>query len=90
MQEDMIHKIKVIRKYHELVSKRSFKWIMAIIMLVVYYAFILTIAFDKRVYGPTPVVWFRHHDRHSDWHRGDYLRLYPDGYLRLPGQCRLR
>jgi len=48
MQEDMIHKIKSNPKYHELVSKRnSFKWIMAIIMLVVYYAFILTIAFDK-------------------------------------------
>ncbi len=48
MQEDMIHKIKSNPKYHELVSKRSkFAWIMAIIMLVVYYAFILTIAYDK-------------------------------------------
>lgn len=48
MQDDMIHKIKSNPKYHELVSKRSkFAWIMAILMLVVYYAFILTIAYDK-------------------------------------------
>ena len=48
MQDDLVHKIKSNPKYHELVSGRnSFKWIMAVIMLVVYYAFILTIAFDK-------------------------------------------
>lgn len=48
MQQDMVHKIKSNPKYHELVSKRSkFAWIMAILMLVIYYAFILTIAYDK-------------------------------------------
>ena len=48
MQDDLVHKIKSNPKYHELVSKRnSFKWTMAVIMLVIYYAFILTIAFDK-------------------------------------------
>jgi len=48
MQDDLIHKIRSNPKYHELVSKRnSFKWTMAVIMLVIYYAFILTIAFDR-------------------------------------------
>ncbi|MER2603949.1 MAG: DUF485 domain-containing protein [Candidatus Competibacter phosphatis] len=49
MQQDMVHKIKSNPKYHELVSKRSkFAWTMSVVMLVIYYAFILTIAFDKQ------------------------------------------
>ena len=44
----MVHKIKSNPKYHELVSKRSkFAWTMSVVMLVIYYAFILTIAFNK-------------------------------------------
>ncbi len=50
MQQDMVHKIKSNPKYHELVSKRSkFAWTMSVVMLVIYYAFILTIAFDKQL-----------------------------------------
>jgi len=46
MQKEMIDKIKNNPKYHELVSKRTrFAWILAIIMLIIYYAFILIIAF---------------------------------------------
>jgi uncharacterized membrane protein (DUF485 family) len=42
-------------KFKELVSKRSsFAWTLAIIMLVVYYTFILTIAFAPEVLG-TPL-----------------------------------
>ncbi|MDY6993042.1 MAG: DUF485 domain-containing protein, partial [Pseudomonadota bacterium] len=46
MQKEMIDKIKNNPKYHELVSKRTrFAWLLAIIMLIIYYAFILIIAF---------------------------------------------
>lgn len=52
MQEDLVHKIKSNPKYHELVSKRSkFAWIMTIVMLVIYYGFILTIAYNKPFMG---------------------------------------
>lgn len=48
MQQDLVHKIKSNPKYHELVSSRSkFAWTMSVVMLVIYYAFILTIAFNK-------------------------------------------
>lgn len=48
MQQDLVHKVKSNPKYHELVSSRSkFAWIMSVLMLVIYYAFILTIAFNK-------------------------------------------
>ena len=48
MQQDLVHAIKSNPKYHELVSKRSkFAWILAILMLVIYYGFILIIAFNK-------------------------------------------
>lgn len=46
MQQDLVHKVKSNPKYHELVSKRSsFSWFMAILMLVIYYGFILIIAY---------------------------------------------
>ena len=48
MQQDLVHKVKSNPNYHELVSSRSkFAWIMSVLMLVIYYAFILTIAFNK-------------------------------------------
>ena len=48
MQQDLVHAIKSNPKYHELVSRRSkFAWGMSILMLVIYYAFILVIAYDK-------------------------------------------
>ncbi len=47
MQDNLVHKVKSNPKYHELISKRSsFSWTMAIIMLIGYYAYILTIAFS--------------------------------------------
>jgi uncharacterized membrane protein (DUF485 family) len=46
MTPQMIQQIKNNPKYQELVSKRSsFAWKLSIIMLVVYYAFIMVIAF---------------------------------------------
>jgi uncharacterized membrane protein (DUF485 family) len=48
MQQDLVHAIKSNPKYHELVSKRrKFAWILAVLMLLIYYGFILIIAFDK-------------------------------------------
>jgi uncharacterized membrane protein (DUF485 family) len=50
MQQDLVHAIKSNPKYHELVSKRSkFAWLLAILMLVIYYTFILIIAFSGQI-----------------------------------------
>lgn len=55
MQREMIEKIKKNPKFHELVTKRSkFAWQLAIAMLVVYYTFIMTIAFSPSTLG-TPI-----------------------------------
>lgn len=52
MQQDLVHAIKSNPKYHELLSKRkSFAWMLAIIMLVIYYGFILIVAFNKEFLG---------------------------------------
>ncbi len=52
MRQDMIEQIRNNPKYQELVSKRNkFAWTLSIIMLVVYYAFILVIAFDPSLLG---------------------------------------
>ncbi|MBL8259435.1 MAG: DUF485 domain-containing protein [Candidatus Competibacteraceae bacterium] len=48
MQQDLVHAIKSNPKYHALVSRRkSFAWLMAAIMLIIYYGFILIVAFNK-------------------------------------------
>ncbi len=48
MQPDVVRQVKSNPKYQELVAKRSrFGWTLAAIMLVIYYGFILVIAFDK-------------------------------------------
>lgn len=55
MQKEMVEKIKNDPNYQELVSKRSsFSVKLTIIMLVVYFAFILTIAFEPSLLG-TPL-----------------------------------
>ena len=52
MQQDLVHAIKSNPKYHELLSKRkSFAWILAAIMLIIYYGFILIVAFNKQFLG---------------------------------------
>ncbi|KAB2966338.1 DUF485 domain-containing protein [Zoogloea sp.] len=48
MKDDLGDRIRANPKYQELVSKRnSYGWMMTIIMLVVYYGYILLIAFNK-------------------------------------------
>ena len=47
MQQQMVEKIKRNPRYQELVKKRSrYAWTLSILMLIIYYAFILVIAFD--------------------------------------------
>ena len=47
MTVETVEEIKNNPKYQELVSKRSrFAWTLSILMLLVYYAFIMTIAFS--------------------------------------------
>jgi uncharacterized membrane protein (DUF485 family) len=54
-QDDMVERIRSNPKYQELVSKRSrFGWTLAIIMLIIYYSFIMTIAFEPGFLG-TPL-----------------------------------
>jgi uncharacterized membrane protein (DUF485 family) len=48
MQDDLVQRIAAHPEYQELKAKRSrIGWILAIMMLVVYYGFILLVAFNK-------------------------------------------
>ena len=48
MRDDLGDRIRANPKYQELVSKRnSYSWMMTILMLVVYYGYILLVAFNK-------------------------------------------
>ncbi len=52
MTQEMIEQVKNNPKYKELISKRSsLAWTLSIIMMVIYYAFILVIAFDPSLLG---------------------------------------
>ena len=48
MEDDLVQRIKANPEYHRLVARRSrYGWTLAIIMLVVYYGYILLIAFNS-------------------------------------------
>lgn len=48
MEDDLVQRIKSNPAYHQLVERRSrFGWILATLMLVVYYGYIVLIAFNK-------------------------------------------
>jgi len=52
MTKETVERIKNNPDYQKLVSERSrFAWRLSIIMLVVYYAFIMVIAFDPSLLG---------------------------------------
>lgn len=54
MSHNVYDRVKLNPKFAELVQKRSrFAWKLSIIMLVVYYAFILVIAFSPATFGQT-------------------------------------
>ncbi|MET0267801.1 MAG: DUF485 domain-containing protein [Duganella sp.] len=55
MQDDLVHKIKSDPNYHRLVKTRStYGWILTAMVMVVYYGYILLIAFDKELLS-TPI-----------------------------------
>jgi len=50
VKEDIVNRLLSNPKYRELVAKRnSFGWLLTVIMLVVYYGYILIIAFKKDI-----------------------------------------
>jgi uncharacterized membrane protein (DUF485 family) len=50
MEEDLVQKIKANPHYQKLISVRSsFGWVLAWIMMAVYYGYILLIAFNKEL-----------------------------------------
>ena len=50
MREDLVERIANDPEYRALKSRRSrFGWLLAILMLIVYYGFILLVAFDKEL-----------------------------------------
>jgi uncharacterized membrane protein (DUF485 family) len=52
MTQETIQKIKNNPKYKQLTKSRNlFAWTLSIIMLVVYYAFILVLAFEPQILG---------------------------------------
>ena len=51
MDKETVERIQNDADYKELLSKRTgFAWILSIVMLVVYYAYILIIAFSKETF----------------------------------------
>ena len=50
--DDMIERIKADPDFQELVRKRSsFAWFLSLLMVIIYFGFVLTVAFDKEVLG---------------------------------------
>ncbi|MEJ2654050.1 MAG: DUF485 domain-containing protein [Acidihalobacter sp.] len=55
MQQELLQRIQANQAYQELVRRRSrFGWTLSIVMLVIYYSFILVIAFNPGLLG-TPL-----------------------------------
>jgi uncharacterized membrane protein (DUF485 family) len=62
MEQDIVHKIGSNPKYQELVAKRTrYGWTLTALMMIVYYGYILLIAFDKellaRRIGNSVITW---------------------------------
>lgn len=50
MEEDLVHRIESNPKYQELIHKRSaYGWRLTFLVMVVYYGYILLVAFDKEL-----------------------------------------
>ena len=48
MEDELVRRIRANPKYEQLVSKRSsYGWVLTALMLVVYYGYILLVAFNK-------------------------------------------
>jgi uncharacterized membrane protein (DUF485 family) len=62
MEDDLVQKIKSNPNYQKLVSTRSsYGWMLTWLMMIVYYGFIVLIAFDKELLaakmGPGVMTW---------------------------------
>jgi len=52
MNDDAVRRIRANPRYRSLVAKRSrFGWWLTALMMIVYYGYILIIAFDKELLG---------------------------------------
>jgi uncharacterized membrane protein (DUF485 family) len=50
MNDDLVARLKANPRYHELVQRRTrLGWVLTIITLVIYYGYVLLIAFDKEL-----------------------------------------
>ncbi len=50
MEDDLVRRIRANPKYEQLVSKRStYGWVLTALMLIVYYGYILLVAFNKEL-----------------------------------------
>lgn len=50
MEQGIVTKVRSNPKYHQLVKKRSFfAWVLAIIVCLIYYGFIMIIAFKDKI-----------------------------------------
>lgn len=62
MEDDFVRRIESNPQYQQLVAKRtSYGWTLTILMMIVYYGYILLIAFDKellaRRVGNSVITW---------------------------------
>jgi uncharacterized membrane protein (DUF485 family) len=62
MEQDIVHRIESNPKYQRLVAKRTaYGWTLTALMMIVYYGYILLIAFDKellaRRIGNSVITW---------------------------------
>ena len=50
MEDDLVRRIRANPKYEQLVAKRStYGWVLTALMLIVYYGYILLVAFNKEL-----------------------------------------
>ena len=50
MEDELVRRIRANPKYEQLVSKRSsYGWVLTALMLIVYYGYILLVAFNKEL-----------------------------------------
>jgi uncharacterized membrane protein (DUF485 family) len=85
MEDDLVQRIASNPKYQELKAKRSsFGWWLTLAMMVVYYGFILLVAFNKeflsqRLGAGVMTVGIRRHRLHG----GDHRHLRPARQQRI-------
>jgi hypothetical protein len=78
-------------KFKALVSERSsIAWALSIAMLVIYFGFILLVAYAPKGFLATPLGAGVMTVRHSDRPVRHHFRVHPDRHLRPQGECPFR